>query len=52
MSEHVTYPCDIGKEYIQKKHLKLFRSKCLNLQWLGDEGSNLDKRSQSPPPYH
>lgn len=24
----------------------------LEFAWLGDKGSNLDKRSQSPLPYH
>jgi hypothetical protein len=32
----------------KKKRLELSGSNRLNLQWLGDEGSNLDKRSQSP----
>ncbi len=33
---------------LNKKSTYLFSGKCLKLQWLGDEGSNLDKRSQSP----
>ena len=38
---------------IKKRVSKVKRKPLLlSIEWLGDEGSNLDKRSQSPLSYH